>query len=136
MLLKAPPKPRTCAPQAEAAAYAAALAAVADATGMERAPSGAPRFDLLLLGVGADGHVGSLYPGGAATLADPAAASWVQPVVKAKPPASVTLSLGVMNAARSVLVRWAVCGGHGQEMVGMRGSQRQVLQPRCLRAAT
>ena len=66
-----------------------------------RAP---PRFDLLLLGVGADGHVGSLYPKGEATLADPAAAPWVQPVVKAKPPASITLSLGVMNAARSVVV--------------------------------
>lgn len=110
--------------QAEAAAYAKALAASADADGMERAPSGAPRFDLLLLGVGSDGHVGSLYPGGEATLADPAAAPWVQPVVKAKPPASITLSLGVMNAARSVIVRrvgqlqtggtWVPCWSPGQ----------------------
>jgi 6-phosphogluconolactonase len=89
-------------PQAEAAAYQAALQRVATEAGMELAPSGAPRFDMLLLGVGADGHVGSLYPAGAA--ATDASGAWVLPVVKAKPPASITLSLGVMNAARSVVV--------------------------------
>lgn len=105
-----PPPCALSVSQTEAAAYATALAAAADAEGMERAPSGAPRFDLLLLGVGADGHVGSLYPGGAATLADPASAPWVQPVVKAKPPPSITLSLAVMNAAKSVLVRGGAWG--------------------------
>eukprot|EP00887_Chlorella_sp_A99_P008242 scaffold12.g8242.t1 len=90
--------------EAEAAAYEAALRRTADELGMERAPGpGAPpRFDLLLLGVGSDGHVGSLYPGGAATL--DASGAWVLPVAKAKPPASFTLSLGVMNAARVVVV--------------------------------
>ncbi|EFN58882.1 hypothetical protein CHLNCDRAFT_50406 [Chlorella variabilis] len=87
--------------EAEAAAYGAALAAAAEAVGMERAPSGAPRFDMVLLGVGADGHVGSLYPGGRAT---DASGAWVLAVTKAKPPASITLSLGVMNAARRVVV--------------------------------
>ncbi|PSC72340.1 6-phosphogluconolactonase [Micractinium conductrix] len=88
--------------EAEAAAYAAALSSAADAAGMERAPGGAPRFDLMLIGVGSDGHVGSLYPNNSAVF-DPSGAL-VLPVVKAKPPASITLSLAVMNAAREVLV--------------------------------
>jgi 6-phosphogluconolactonase len=85
----------------EAAAYEARLAAVAQ-IGMARAPSGAPRFDLVLLGVGADGHVGSLYPGGAAV--NDTSGAWVLPVEKSKPPSSITLSLPVMNAGRKVIV--------------------------------
>lgn len=87
---------------------------------MERAPSGAPRFDLMLLGVGGDGHVGSLYPAGRAT---DTSGAWVLPVVKAKPPASITLSLATMNAARSVIVSlgaWA-----GWRVGSLAGKQRQ-----------
>lgn len=102
--------------------YNALLAAAVDVARMERAPSGAPRFDLLLLGVGADGHVGSLYPGSAATLAEPSG-PWVLPVVKEKPPASITLSRGVMNAARSVVVSggggWGAAGCTESAAAGM-----------------
>ena len=69
LLLRAAPTPlheALPAAQAEAAAYAAALSSAADAAGMERAPGGAPRFDLMLIGVGSDGHVGSLYPNNSA----------------------------------------------------------------------
>lgn len=65
------------------------------------APRERPRFDLILLGLGADGHTASLFPGDRAIeeserLAVPATA----PV----PPRSrVSLTLPVLNAASSVL---------------------------------
>jgi 6-phosphogluconolactonase len=55
-----------------------------------------PIFDFMLLGMGADGHIGSLYPNRKeVTISN----SWVLTVDKKKPP-SITLSLPVMNAAR------------------------------------
>lgn len=47
---------------AEAESYAAALQALPEAT-LPRGADGLPVFDLMLIGVGDDGHVGSLYPG-------------------------------------------------------------------------
>ncbi len=62
-----------------------------------------PAFDLLLLGVGADGHVASLFPG------DPALAErerWTAAVAPRGDPAvaRLTLTLPVLLAAREVLV--------------------------------
>lgn len=88
-----PSPPPLLPPQAEAAAYSAALRVAADAAGLERAPSGAPRFDLVLLGMGADGHVGSHYPTGVATVGGKPG-DWVQPVAKGKPPVRGALEEG------------------------------------------
>ena len=68
--------------------------------------TGLPLFDLSLIGVGDDGHVGSLYPGRAEVLVGPTG-PWVLPVAKKQPP-SITLSLPVMSSAHRVIV--AACG--------------------------
>jgi len=59
------------------------------------------RFDLVLLGVGADGHTASLFPRHQALAED---ARWIVPVhVSADPPWRVTMTLPLIDAARHVL---------------------------------
>lgn len=60
---------------------------------------------MMLIGVGDDGHIGSLYPGREEVL--DTSGRWVLPV-EMKVPGSITLSLPVMAAAERVLV--AACG--------------------------
>jgi 6-phosphogluconolactonase len=59
---------------------------------------GLPIFDYMLLGMGKDGHIGSLYPGRKEVLMTDKH-QWVLSVDK-KSPSSISLSLPVMNAAR------------------------------------
>lgn len=63
-------------------------------------PIAIPRFDLVLLGMGVDGHVASLFPG---SVALEATDRWIMPV---QAPGGggwrVTLTLNVINAARKV----------------------------------
>lgn len=63
-----------------------------------------PRFDLILLGMGDDGHTASLFPGSPA-LAE--STRWAVSVEHAAPPpplvSRVTLTFGVFNTARRVI---------------------------------
>ena len=87
---------------AAAERYAAALAAAAHPE--DHGP--VPTFDVLLLGVGPDGHVASLFPETPALYDD----RTVLPVRGAPkpPPTRLSLSLGAINAAREV---WLVAAG-------------------------
>ncbi|MEV4756192.1 6-phosphogluconolactonase [Micromonospora sp. NPDC049559] len=87
-------------PEAAGRRYAAALAAAG--TG----GTGLPRFDVLMLGVGEDGHVASLFPGHPAL-------DWTAPVSAVRdspkpPPVRLTLTLPTINTAHEV---WLVAAG-------------------------
>ncbi|RFU19375.1 6-phosphogluconolactonase [Geodermatophilus marinus] len=90
-------------PEDAAAWYADQLAAAA--------PEGAalPRLDLLLLGMGPEGHVASIFP-------DSPAVSDERPVVAVRdcpkpPPTRVSLGFGAINAAEEV---WLLVSGEGK----------------------
>jgi len=83
----------------EEAAYIAALKAIpGDKLPLD--PNGMPMFDLSLIGVGTDGHIGSLYPG------TPQVADKSKTVVSVVKPASssISLSLPVMLASKEIVV--------------------------------
>ncbi|CAJ1429649.1 unnamed protein product [Effrenium voratum] len=85
--------------EAEAQRYEAELRALPETT-LPRSQDGMPIFDLCLIGVGDDGHFGSLYPG-RKEIADESG-RWVLPVDMKSPP-SITLSPGVMLASKSMV---------------------------------
>ncbi len=94
-----------------AKAYEAELRAWFEA----RDPDGFPSFDLVLLGMGKDGHTASLFPG-ASSLEEER--KWVvaSPPGQLPPPVDrVTLTLPVLNAAKHVL--FLVCGADKADAV-------------------
>ena len=96
-------------PERSAAAYAAELAAFAapPATGSADAQEPAvPEFDVLLLGMGPDGHVASLFPGHEGLTARGATVG-VHGSPK-PPPERVSLTFGALRRAREV---WVVAAG-------------------------
>jgi 6-phosphogluconolactonase len=93
-------------PELAAAAAAAALCHVA-----KSAEGAIPVLDLVLLGMGEDGHVASLFPGDKTAATD--LTSIFRPVRNAPkpPPSRVTLGMGPLVAARKV---WVLVAGDGK----------------------
>ncbi|MFG1623669.1 6-phosphogluconolactonase [Kribbella sp. NPDC049227] len=89
--------------EAAAAAYAAELKAAMGSGDQD----GVPTFDVLMLGVGPDGHVASLFPGFAQLKVTDVAAVAVHDSPK-PPPTRVSLTLPALDRAREV---WFVVSG-------------------------
>jgi 6-phosphogluconolactonase len=77
------------------------------------APAALPRFDLVLLGLGADGHTASLFPGTEAVRERQraATANWVDTLRAWR----ITLTLPAINRARAII--FLVCGEDKAEAV-------------------
>jgi 6-phosphogluconolactonase len=95
------PVPTQGSTAAEAAArYGTELARFFSADAIQNAP---PRFDLILLGLGEDGHTASLLPGAPALRVDDAWVTWSRPGGLPPPVDRITLTYPVLNAARHVV---------------------------------
>jgi 6-phosphogluconolactonase len=94
------------------------------ATPVKSAP---PRLDLILLGLGEDGHVASLFPGAAALAVGAEWVTWSPPGRLPPPVDRITLTYPVLNAARRVafLVAGANKAATLQEVVGQRAPRQQ-----------
>jgi 6-phosphogluconolactonase len=62
-----------------------------------------PRFDMILLGLGDDGHTASLFPGAASLHEAKAWVTWSPPGTLPPPVDRVTFTFPLLNAARQVL---------------------------------
>ncbi|TDC57692.1 6-phosphogluconolactonase [Actinomadura sp. KC345] len=96
-------------PEVAAERYAAELAAAAHPEDSPAAPLGFPSLDVVMLGVGPDAHVASLFPGLPA-LGDDRPAVAVRDAPK-PPPTRITLTFPVLRAAREV---WMLAAGEAK----------------------
>lgn len=69
-----------------------------------------PALDLVILGLGEDGHVASLFPGAPAAVTE-SRAVYVPAVGPKPPPQRLTLTYAALAAARAV---WVLVSGHGK----------------------
>jgi 6-phosphogluconolactonase len=86
------------------------LAGAAKAYGDELRASGSGGFDVVMLGVGQDGHVASLFPGFPQLDVDDAIAVPVTGSPK-PPPERISLTFGALNRTRAV---WFMVSGEGK----------------------
>ena len=93
-------------PDSAAAEAEAELCRIASLDG-----AGQPILDLVLLGMGEDGHVASLFPGEPESVMANSAAYRAVTAVK-PPPRRITLGYAVLAAAREV---WVLASGSGKE---------------------
>mmetsp|Transcript_14112 Transcript_14112/g.21662 ORF Transcript_14112/g.21662 Transcript_14112/m.21662 type:complete len:304 (-) Transcript_14112:307-1218(-) len=105
----------------EAKEYEDKIKALSDDV-LPKTEAGLPLFDLSLIGVGDDGHVGSLYPGREEVLVDESG-PWVLPVAMKDPP-SITLSLPVMKGKKTVI---AACGVSDKYPQGKSAGMRRAI---------
>jgi len=98
-----PDRPNGTNPEAAADRYAGELGSAAEP--QDRA--GVPRFDVLMLGVGPDGHVASLFPGQPALYEEERTVVAVRGAPK-PPPVRLTLTLPAIRAASEV---WLIASG-------------------------
>ena len=77
-------------------------------------PGRLPKFDMVLLGIGEDGHIASLFPNHPALRE---ARRWIVPVLGAPkpPPTRITMTLPVINNARRVF--FVAAGGKKSKIV-------------------
>lgn len=77
-------------------------------------PDSVPRFDILLLGMGPDGHTCSLFPGHRLLDED---SKWVCPITDSPkpPPSRITLTFPVINNAK--ICAFAISGAGKSDMV-------------------
>ncbi|EIE21413.1 6-phosphogluconolactonase-like protein [Coccomyxa subellipsoidea C-169] len=90
---------------------------------LPRNPEGLPVFDMILLGLGPDGHVASLFPNRSQIAATD---SWVLPVENSPkpPPERITFSLPVINSAKQIGI---VAAGEGKAEIVQRVLEVQSL---------
>jgi 6-phosphogluconolactonase len=93
-------------PEASAARYAEELAAAARPEDHADVPS----FDILMLGVGPDAHIASLFPGHPALYEDKRMVVGVHGSPK-PPPIRISLTVPAIQAAREV---WVIAAGEGK----------------------
>ncbi|WP_300401729.1 6-phosphogluconolactonase [Nocardioides sp.] len=86
------------------------VAAGATAYGVTMREHGAGQFDVLMLGIGPDGHVASLFPGHDALAVDDRVAVGVLDSPK-PPPERISLTFAALNRAESV---WFLASGDGK----------------------
>jgi len=85
---------------AEAAAYTKAMKDLPESILPRDAASGMPVFDMMLIGVGLDGHIGSLYPESSQVLEEK---EWVVPRIT-DASSSISLTMPVIKAAKQIVV--------------------------------